>query len=61
MDDKESLIIEYGKLKASAVGRFPVIAVLFCIFTFVAGVSYFGGTKVVDWLHGPQATASIEK
>lgn len=59
--DKETLEIEYGKLKARAVGRFPIIAVLLCIFTFVGGISYFGGTGVVDWLHRPGKIASIEK
>ncbi|WP_017993847.1 hypothetical protein [Rhizobium leguminosarum] len=60
MNDKDLLTIEYGKLKASAVGRFP-IAVLFCILVAIGGASYFGGTQVVDWLHGPKATASIAK
>lgn len=58
-DPKVSLNFEYGKFKASAVGRFAVIAVLFCVFTFAAGVTYFGGSTLLGRFIDQRTTASI--
>lgn len=58
-DPKDSLNFEYGRFKASAVGRFTVIAVLVCVFTFAAGVTYFGGNELLGRFIDRRTTASI--
>ncbi|MBY5649940.1 hypothetical protein HFO45_16975 [Rhizobium leguminosarum] len=60
-DPENSLIIEVWKLKATAKGRFAIVAVLGCVFAFMAGLTYFGGTQLLDRYAGVEATASIEK
>ncbi|MBY5440664.1 hypothetical protein [Rhizobium leguminosarum] len=59
-DLENSLIIEIWKLKATAKSRFAILAVLGFVFAFMAGVTYFGGTQLLD-RYNPETTASIEK
>ncbi|QWW69029.1 hypothetical protein [Rhizobium sp. WYJ-E13] len=59
-EPENSLIIEIWKMKATAKGRFAIVAVLGFVFAFMAGVTYFGGTQLLD-RYSPVTTASIEK
>ncbi|WSH27278.1 hypothetical protein U8P75_23925 [Rhizobium beringeri] len=60
-DPENSLIIEIWKLKATARGRFAIVAVLGFVFVFMAGATYLSGTKMLGANGGAEPTASTGK
>jgi len=49
-DDKDSLVIQYGNFKASAFGRFAIVALLASLALAVIGISGLVGVKAWDWV-----------
>lgn len=52
-EPKDSLVIQYGVFKASASGRFAIIAVLVCL----TGAGVFMGMKAIDLMLGSHPVA----
>jgi hypothetical protein len=56
-DPEDSLTIQYGAFKATALGRFAVIAVLAFLLIAVAGAGVTVGFKLVDLTSGNYPSA----
>jgi len=59
-ENENSLILDFKNRTATAKGRFAILSVLAFVFAFVGGVTYFGGTQLMERF-SPQITASIAK
>lgn len=60
MTENNSFHIEYGKLKATIVGRFAITVVFICVLTFGAGVMYFGGSQALGWMFPTRAIEAVK-
>ncbi|MBB4437368.1 hypothetical protein M2310_000597 [Rhizobium leguminosarum] len=49
-DPPNSLTIQYGAFKATAFGRFAIIAMLVFVSVLAAGTVSIVGWKAVDWI-----------
>ncbi len=52
-----SLTIQYGAFKATAFGRFAIIAVLVCVSVLAAGSVSIIGWKAGDWISDNHSVA----
>jgi len=60
-DPKDSLTFEIGWLKASAVGRFAVVALLTFSGVLVVSAMVVGPVHVIQWFRtSPETTSSIK-
>jgi hypothetical protein len=59
-DPKDSITFEIFGFKASAVGRFAVVALLTFSLVLVVSAAVYGPGQIVHWWHGgADSTASI--
>ncbi|AHF86719.1 hypothetical protein RLEG3_18680 [Rhizobium leguminosarum bv. trifolii WSM1689] len=58
---KDTLTIQYGPFKATAFGRFAIIAVLVCVSVIAAGTVSIVGWKAGDWISDNHSVADTAK